>query len=115
MSDEEREKIVAKVRRFFSDNEATDWQRLKAGLPSQRAWLEANEEIEAMLRGILLGTVEASDATLNEIKAKYNRALEKELLKGLDSGPSIPLTPEYWQEFCARCTERLKQKKEEKG
>jgi len=112
MSDEEREKILEKVRHFLSDDEPVDWQRLKEGLPSQGEWLETNEEIEATLHRMLAGDVEASETTVKEIKAKYDAALEKEILKGLESGPSIPVTPEYWQKFRAQCVERLKQKKE---
>ncbi len=46
MSDEEREKVLAKVRRFLSDDAPIDWQRLKTELPSQREWVEANEGID---------------------------------------------------------------------
>lgn len=114
MSDEKREKILAKVRRFLSDDEPVNWQRLKAELPHQREWLEANEEIEETFKGMIAGTVEASDATLKEVKAKYDAALEKELLKGLDSGPSIQATPEYWQKLRERLNDKMRRHKEER-
>jgi hypothetical protein len=76
MSDDEREKILAKVRRFLSDDEPIDWQQLKAGLPHQREWLEANEEIEETLKGMIAGTVEASDVMLKGVKAKHDAALD---------------------------------------
>ncbi|MBA3439733.1 MAG: hypothetical protein H0T92_07685 [Pyrinomonadaceae bacterium] len=109
MSDEETENVLEMVRRYLSDDAPVDWQRLKAALPSQREWLETNEQIEATLYAMAAGTKEASTDALKELKARYNETLEKLLLERLDSGPSIRVTPEYRQEFRARCIERLRE------
>ena len=66
---------LAKVRRFLEGSEPVDWQRLKDGLPGQREWLEANEEIEATLHAMVAGEVEASETTLKEINPIFTLAM----------------------------------------
>jgi antitoxin ParD1/3/4 len=40
-------------------------------------------------------------------KRKAEERIDALLLEGLDSGPPIPVTPEYWEEKKRKLTERL--------
>jgi antitoxin ParD1/3/4 len=40
-------------------------------------------------------------------RRKADERIDALLLEGLDSGPPIPVTPEYWEEKKRRLTERL--------
>jgi len=40
-------------------------------------------------------------------RRKAEERIDALLLDGLDSGPSIPVTPEYWEEKKRKLTERL--------
>jgi antitoxin ParD1/3/4 len=40
-------------------------------------------------------------------RRKAEERIDALLLEGLDSGPPIPVTPEYWEEKKRRLTERL--------
>ena len=52
-----------------------------------------------------------SEYVRDMIRADQRRKAEERidalLLEGLDSGPPIPVTPEYWEEKKRRLTERL--------
>jgi methionyl-tRNA formyltransferase len=41
-----------------------------------------------------------------EHKRKIWEYYEQEVLRGLESGPPIPLTPEYWSDFLSKHEER---------
>lgn len=43
-----------------------------------------------------------------EQKRKAQEKLEALLIEGLESGPPIPVTPEFWKELRAEMLERLK-------
>ena len=57
------------------------------------------------------GYSSASEYVRELIRADQRRKAEERidalLLDGLDSGPSIPVTPEYWEEKKRKLTERL--------
>ena len=40
--------------------------------------------------------------------------LEAELIKGIESGPGEPITPEYWEKIRERGRQRFEQRKKEK-
>ena len=53
-----------------------------------------------------LPNVAEQELTEEELQQKLWDYYEQEVLRGLESGPSIPLTPEYWNEFLRKREER---------
>ncbi len=47
------------------------------------------------------------DLIRTDQRRKAEERIDALLLEGLDSGPPIPVTPEYWEEKKRRLTERL--------
>jgi antitoxin ParD1/3/4 len=47
------------------------------------------------------------DLIRSDQRRKAEERIDALLLEGLDSGPPIPVTPEYWEEKKRRLTERL--------
>jgi len=58
--------------------------------------------------------VAEQELTEEERQQKVWDYYEQEVIRGLDSGPSIPLTPEYWSEFLRKREERNAARQAEK-
>ena len=70
------------------------------------------EPSNRLCRKNIMSTLTASpnvaeqELTEEERQQKVWDYYEQEVLRGLESGPSIPLTPEYWNEFLQKREER---------
>ena len=53
-----------------------------------------------------LPNVAEQELTEEERQQKVWDYYEQEVMRGLESGPPIPLTPEYWSEFLRKREER---------
>lgn len=89
-----------------------DLTALNVSIPrSQKNWVERR----VTKRGY--GTV--SEYVRHLIREDQKRAaqedLEQKLLKGLDSGPGIEVTPQFWSKLKAQLVERHTKTKKKKG
>jgi len=70
---------------------------LRAALVASPEAVKA-EDADARVRQWLKAEVNGTEAISQEAVARRKRELEDALLAGLESGPALPITPEFWKE-----------------